>query len=343
MGRPQELQPTTPTTGGRPRARQHLRQPRPRRRRRSRSQPPASCLPVWPCWGPSCSTRPRPSCRPGRRRRRLQHRRRRRCPQFRRRPRQPLPRQRQPWTRPGSPSRAWPNGRRWTRRTGVRALGRLSAMLLTKKGRGGEGGGGRWRRRACGLRARRVAGGLRGGASLSGAAWGGREGCMRVGEREKGSGSGREGERRRRSSRAVARPPPGRSSRHAGRNMELRESRPPGYTPQPARTAPRRQHAVPHPHPLSPHPSLLLSFSRSGPCLLPRSTSRPALGSPLTTLRLTGALSPSPTRRLKPARRQVQPGEIVAPVVEQGGKEFSQSPVPSTSPVPAVRGWSRSR
>jgi len=31
-----------------------------------------------------------------------------------------------------------------------------------------------------------------------------------------------------------------------------------------------------------------------------------------------------PAIRLKPARRQVQPGEIVAPVVEQGGKEFSQ-------------------
>lgn len=37
--------------------------------------------------------------------------------------------------------------------------------------------------------------------------------------------------------------------------------------------------------------------------------------------------NPLPLPRLKPARRQVQPGEIVAPVVEQGGKEFSQFPL----------------
>lgn len=42
--------------------------------------------------------------------------------------------------------------------------------------------------------------------------------------------------------------------------------------------------------------------------------------------------------RPKPARRQVQPGEIVAPVVEQGGKEFSQSTLPP--PIsPALVVW----
>jgi hypothetical protein len=105
----------------------------------------------------------------------------------------------------------------------------------------------------------------------------------------------------------------------------------------PRATPARSRSSTPGPQP--PHLS-----NPSSRCRSQRSRSRSSAVAPLLP-QAQGADVYPPAIRLKPARRQVQPGEIVAPVVEQGGKEFSQflPPLSQSSPSICGQSWRRAR